>query len=145
MKDQRPVWFVGAAFGGHDDQTDRFLQDGVWENGYTNSYIDDVKSIMVGDRIAIKASYTRKNGLPFDNRGHLVSAMNIKAVGEVTENLGDGRHLKVDWTSLKPPREWLFYTNLKTVWKVEYGSGAQPYAAGALIRFAFEHEDQDPE
>lgn len=25
---RRPVWFVGAAFGGHDDQTTRFLRDG---------------------------------------------------------------------------------------------------------------------
>ena len=32
-KEQRPVWFVGVAFGGSDDQTDRFWQDGVWENG----------------------------------------------------------------------------------------------------------------
>ena len=60
MEDQRPTWFVGAAFGGVDDQTSRFLRHGIWENGYTDRYIDDVKSIMSGDRIAIKAAYTRK-------------------------------------------------------------------------------------
>ena len=107
-KEQRPVWFVGAAFGGNDDQTDRFLQDGVWENGYTDRDIGDVKSIMVGDRIAIKASYTQKRGLPFDNRGHSVSVMRIKAIGEVTTNTDDGRRLMVDWTVLDPPREWFF-------------------------------------
>ena len=26
----RPAWFVGAAFGGFDDQTERFIQDGIW-------------------------------------------------------------------------------------------------------------------
>ena len=136
---QRPVWFVGASFGGVDDQTDRFVRDRVWENGYTDRYIDDVKSIMVGDRIAIKASYTQKRGLPFDNRGHSVSVMKIKAVGEVIANVGDGRRLNVAWTEFDPPREWFFYANRRTVWRVRKGSDA----ADALIRFAFAGEDQD--
>ena len=141
--EQRPVWFVGATFGGRDDQTSRFLRDGVWENGYTDRYIDDVTSIMVGDKIAIKATYTQKHGLPFDNRGHSVSVMKIEAVGEVAANEGDGRHLNVAWTELDPPREWFFYTHRRTVWRVQQGSGAQPYAADSLIRFAFTDEDQD--
>lgn len=141
--EQRPVWFVGAAFGGNDDQTNRFLRDSIWENGYTDRYIDDVKSIVAGDRIAIKATYTTKHGLPFDNRGYSVSAMRIKAVGTVIDNMGDGRHLKVDWKKVDPTREWFFYTYQKTVWRVQHGSGSQPLAAAALIRFAFEGEDQD--
>ena len=141
--EQRPVWFVGAAFGGNDDQTNRFLRDSIWENGHADRHIEDVKSIVVGDRIAIKATYTKKHGLPFDNRGYSVSAMKIKAVGSVIDNMGDGRHLKVDWKKLDPPREWFFYTYQKTVWRVQHGSGSQPLAAAALIRFAFEGEDQD--
>ena len=136
---QRPVWFVGASFGGVDDQTERFVRDRVWENGYTDRYIDDVKSIMVGDRIAIKASYTQKRGLPCDNRGHSVSVMKIKAVGEVIANVGDGRHLNVAWKEFDPPREWFLYTNRRTVWRVRKGSDA----ADALIRFALSDEDQD--
>ena len=27
-------WFVGATYGGTDDQIPRFLQEGIWENGY---------------------------------------------------------------------------------------------------------------
>ena len=69
--------------------------------------------------------------------------MRIKAVGEVTENKGDGRHLKVDWTEVDPPREWFFYTNLKTVWKVQQGAGAQPDAADALIQFTLSDKRQD--
>ena len=142
-KEQRPVWFVGAAFGGIDDQADRFLQDGIWENGYKDRYIDDVKSIEVGDRIAIKASFTRKSELGFDSRGHSVSGMKIKAVGVVTQNMADGRHLKVAWERVDPPREWLFYTYRRTVWRVQHGSGSLPQAAAALIRFTFEGDDQD--
>ena len=85
------AWFLGAAFaGGDDDQSARFIRDGVWEQGYSGRYIEEVKSIQPGDRIALKATYTRKHGLPFDNRGHFVSVMAIKATGIVTDNLGDG-------------------------------------------------------
>jgi 5-methylcytosine-specific restriction protein B len=27
------TWFVGASYGGTDDQLPRFLADGIWENG----------------------------------------------------------------------------------------------------------------
>ena len=89
----RPAWLVGASYGRTDDQTPHFLREGIWENGYHDRYIDDVKSVLPGDRIAIKATYVRKYNLPFDNRGHAVSVMGIKATGTVSENAGDGRRL----------------------------------------------------
>ena len=91
--EQRPCWFVGASYGGTDDQTDRFIQQGIWENGYYDRYLDQVRSMRAGDRIAIKAAYRRKYSLPFDNRGHNVSTMAIKATGTITKNLRDGRHV----------------------------------------------------
>ena len=135
----RACWFVGATYGGTDDQTPRFLQEGIWENGYQDKYLDAVKSIQVGDRIAIKSSYTRKHDLPFDNRGQTVSVMAIKAIGTVKENLGDGRTLKVDWKPFDPPREWYFYTNRSTVWRVLPGD----WTTDALIGFSFEEKAQD--
>lgn len=135
----RACWLVGATYGGTDDQTPRFLQEGIWENGYQDKYLDAVKSIQVGDRIAIKSSYTRKHDLPFDNRGQTVSVMAIKAIGTVKENLGDGRTLKVDWTPFDPPREWYFYTNRSTVWRVLPGD----WTTDALIGFTFEEKAQD--
>ena len=48
-------WFVGAMYGGRDDQMPRFIEEGIWENGYEDKHLDSVKSIKVGDRIAIKA------------------------------------------------------------------------------------------
>ncbi len=135
----RACWFVGATCGRTDDQTPRFLQDGIWENGYQDKYLDAVKSIQVGDRIAIKSSYTRKHDLPFDSRGQTVSVMAIKAIGTVKENLGDGRTLKVDWKPFDPPREWYFYTNRSTVWRVLPGD----WTTDALIGFTFEEKAQD--
>ncbi len=135
----RACWFVGASYGGTEDQTPRFLKEGIWENGYKDKYLDAVKSIQVGDRIAIKSTYTRKHDLPFDNRGHTVSVMAIKAIGTVNENLGDGRTLKVDWKLFDPPREWYFYTYQGTVWRVLPGD----WTTDALIGFTFEDKAQD--
>ena len=135
----RACWFVGATYGGTDDQTPRFLQEGIWENGYQDKYLDAVKSIQVGDRIAIKSSYTRKRDLPFDNRGQTVSVMAIKAIGTVKANLGDGRTLRVDWKPFDPPREWYFYTNRSTVWRVLPGD----WTTDTLIGFTFEEKAQD--
>jgi len=136
---ERACWFVGATYGGTDDQTPRFLLEGIWENGYQDKYIDSVKSIQVGDRIAIKSSFTRKHDLPFDNRGQTVSVIAIKAIGTVIENLGDGRTLKVGWKAFEPPREWFFYTNRNTVWRVLPGD----WTTDALIGFTFDEKAQD--
>ena len=136
----RPAWFVGAAFkGGTKDQTDRFIREGVWEHGFEDRYHEVVKSIHVGDRIAIKSTYNRKYDLPFDNRSHPVAVMAIKAVGVVTDNLGDGQRLTVDWTPAEPHREWYFYTYRPTVWRVV----PQDYRSKSLVDFAFGEQDQD--
>ena len=107
--EQRPYWFVGAAYGGTDDRTAEFLKQGIWRNGWQNRHLDQVRSMQPGDRIAIKYSTTRKHNLPFDAGGRNVSVMGIKAVGTVTNNLGDGRTVGVDWTPVDPPRVWYFW------------------------------------
>lgn len=135
------TWFVGAAYGGTDDQMPRFLSEGIWENGYKDKHLDVVRSMRPGDRIAIKAAYTRKNGLPFDNHSHTVSVMAIKAVGTITENMNDGNRVKVDWTKVEPVREWYFYTHRGTVWRVLPGE----WMTDGLIAFTFEGKPQDIE
>jgi 5-methylcytosine-specific restriction protein B len=136
------TWFVGASFsGGRDDQVSRFLAEGIWENGQADKYLDVVRSMRPGERIAIKSTYTRKRGLHFDNRGQAVSVMAIKAVGTITENLDDGKQVKVYWTRVEPAREWCFYTHRSTIWRVEPGT----WADDALIAFAFDGKPQDIE
>ena len=138
---RRAHWFVGATWGGADDQTSRFLAEGVWENGYEDRYLDDVRAMRPGDRIAIKSAYTRKADLPFDNRGESVSVMAIKATGTITENPGDGTTIHVDWSNREdPPREWYFATYRKAVHRVTTGSD---WKADGLIGFAFEGQPQD--
>ena len=136
----RACWFVGAAFGGTDDQTQRFLEEGIWElRNPTEKESALVKSMAPGDRLAIKSTYVRKHNLPFDNRGKSVSVMAIKAIGTVTENLGDGLRVKAEWVPLNPPREWYFYTYRSTVWRVLPGD----WTTDALIGFTFNDKPQD--
>lgn len=71
-------WFVGSVWG-EGDQLGRFLREGVWENGAAERNLELVRAMRPGERIAVKATYVRRNGLPFDNRGRAVSTMAIKA------------------------------------------------------------------
>lgn len=139
--DSTQYWFVGAYFDDREprDQTERFISEGIWENGFEDRHLDEVKTMRPGDRIAIKAAYIRKNDLPFDNRGNIVSTMGIKATGVITRNLGDGRHVEVDWTRMEEAREWYFFTGRATVWKVLPGE----WKRDALIAFAFGNQPQD--
>ena len=139
---ERPAWFVGASFGGTNDQTERFIRDGIWENGYTDGrYFDLVNDIQPGDRIAIKAAYPRNNpdGLPFDAHGYSVSAMVIKATGIVKENMGNGRRLRVDWASVSPPRTFYFSSYWKTVHRIVPDN----WRKASLIAFTFDNQLQD--
>lgn len=132
-------WFVGASFDG-TDHTQRFLGDGIWENGHDEKYHQDlVRAMQPGERIAIKVTYTRKNDLPFDNRGHSVSVMRIKATGTILENLNDGKRVRVNWREQDTAREWYFYTYRGTVWRVLSGK----WKDDNLIAFSFEEKPQD--
>ncbi len=137
--DTRPRWLVGAAYGGVADQTAAFIADGIWKNGYKDRYIEPVRSMRAGERIAIKSSYTRKHNLPFDNGGEFVSVLGIKAVGTIVENLEDGRVVRVEWAPPRPLREWYFYTERSTVWRVVPGT----WKSDGLISFVFEDKAQD--
>lgn len=137
----KSYWFVGASYGGTEDQTPRFLEEGIWENGYDDKYLDLVRSMQPGDRIAIKSSFTRKHNLPFDNRGNTVSVMAIKAIGTITENLNDGKRVRVSWAKQEPQREWYFYTHRGTIWRLV--SGAGDWGADELIAFTFDGKPQD--
>jgi 5-methylcytosine-specific restriction protein B len=59
-----PCWFVGAMTGG-DDQTDRFIDEGIWEHDFDDNsrVLTQVRTMQTGERIAIKAATRRKVGL----------------------------------------------------------------------------------
>lgn len=140
--DNIQYWFVGAMWGDDEgDQMPRFLQEGIWQNGYEHKFSDLVYSMKPGDRIAIKATYVRKHNLPFDNKGVPISGMKIKAIGTVTRNHGDGRTVDVEWEEpLEQPREWYFYTYRSTVNRARVEDEVM---ARKLVAFAFEGVAQD--
>jgi hypothetical protein len=138
--EEGPYWFVGASFGRTSDQFDRFIADGIWEiDTPSDRHREQVLRMEPGERIAIKATYVRKNALPFDNRGRPASVMSIKATGTITENARDGERLSVAWEPTAAPREWYHYTYQPTIWEV-YPTNEM---AERLIRFAFHGEAQD--
>jgi 5-methylcytosine-specific restriction protein B len=55
---------VGATIGG-DDQTDRFIDEGIWEHDFDDNsrVLTQVRTMQTGERIAIKAATRRKAGL----------------------------------------------------------------------------------
>ena len=135
----RQFWFVGAVWSGTDDQTERFLSEGIWQNGHDNKFSEHVARIKSGDRIAIKASFTMRYRLPFDNQNKPVSCMRIKAIGTVTEATKDGRTVKVDWYPLEEPKDWYFYTYRIAIVEAD----ASDELARRLIQFAFSDYKQD--
>jgi 5-methylcytosine-specific restriction protein B len=114
-------WLVGAYWNDRDpaDQTERFLEEGIWENGYINRFLADVRAMQVGDKIAIKAASTQRKGLPFDNKNQTVSRMTIKAIGTIVANHKDGRTVEVEWDQSFKEKDWYFYTNRSTLWHLK--------------------------
>lgn len=139
------AWYVGAT--GHDengdwmDFSDQYIAEGRWENGWDDKFIDAVNSMEVGDRIAIKAAYTKKKGLPFNNCGQVVGVMAIKAIGVITENPKDGKNIKVQWEKVDPAREWYGSGVLRTT--VHYVAADEGYTRKALLDFTFNNAPQD--
>jgi hypothetical protein len=141
-KTDTDYWLVGAYWGSEDppDQTERFLAEGTWENGYADRYLDLVKAMKIGDRIAIKSTTTQKNDLPFDSLGHTASLLLIKATGTVVSNPDDGQSVEVEWDPPpSTPKAWYFYTGRYAVWRLRKDNEFAQH----LIQFAFGNKPQD--
>ena len=136
---ERRFWFVGASWSKDGDQTERFLKDGIWQNGYEEKFADNVARMKPGDRIAIKASFVKKYGLPFENLDKHVSCMRIKAIGTILETTKDGQTVKVDWTKFEEAKEWYFYTYRTTLVEADPSESL----SRRLIQFAFGDSKQD--
>ncbi len=120
VKEDRSYWLVGAYWEDRDppDQTRYFLEEGVWENGYEDRYLDEVKSMKANDKIAIKATTTQRKNLPFDAKDQTVSRMDIKAIGTIVANRGDGRTVEVEWDPDFQEKSWYFFTKRSTIWRL---------------------------
>lgn len=139
MSGVNTYWFLSAKFSGGLDQTERFIKMGIWENGYENKFLNIVRSISIGDQVAIKSTYNLKNNLPFNNKGQPVSVMEIKAIGIVTKNHQDGKLLEIDWQQTNLNKKWYFFTNLASIWRVKDDF----WLSKQLIDFTFYDKPQD--
>lgn len=110
-KEKTKYFLVGAFWdtSNPQDQTERFIKEGIWFNGYEDKFQEEVKNVPVGSNISIKASFVREK---------TKSVMTIKARGIVTENLLDGQTLKVDWEDDFVPFEVNFGGYLVTIKEV---------------------------
>ncbi len=139
-------WLVGAYWDDRDpaDQTQRFLEEGVWENGNQSRHTNDVFSMRVNDKIAIKAASTQRLGLPFDARNRTVSRLSIKAIGMVVANRNDGRTVEVEWDPDFQEKDWYFYTNRRSIWRLRNESNYRFHEYAERLRdFVWYDKGQD--
>ena len=132
-------WLVGASWD-RVNKTDEFIENEIWQNGYDDKYLDEVKHVKVGDKIVIKTTYTMKNNLPFEyNRS--ASVMDIVAIGTVTKNLKDGKNLEVNWNNkLDEPKKWFFGSWRDTIQEIKR---EKSWKEADLLDFIFEGKEQD--
>lgn len=143
--DENNYWLVGAYWSG-DDQTQHFLDEGIWQNGYEDKLLEEVKSMKPGEKIAIKASTTQKLNLPFDSQGKTVSKLKLKARGTIITNRHDGRTVEVEWDNDFKVRDWFFYTERSTIWKLELSNDYKHIESSRkLIDFIWKDKPQDYE
>ena len=84
-------YYVGGFTWNGVSQLDRFLEDGVWENGYQeDKYSELFSQIKVGDSFALKSTFAtgrKPNGK---------SVLRIKNIGFVTAVISKSA-IKIDW------------------------------------------------
>ncbi len=93
MSENQSYYCVGCYWHGGNpaDQFPRFREQGIWENGFDDKYIEAVKRVPVGSRLASKTSYTRKKD------GKTISVLEVHGIGTVTANPSNGKTLNVSW------------------------------------------------
>ena len=69
------------------DQMERFITEGIWENGHDNNDVEAVNSAEKGDIIFIKSTFAQ-NG---------ISYLRLKAIGVIHNNFRNGHIIQVNW------------------------------------------------
>ena len=130
-------WFLEA----NNNRSDIFIRNNEWTYAGNNKKdIEQIHLIAAGDQVAMKSVSPQISDLPFENKGYPVPVTQIKAIGTVIENPGDGKSLKVSWQRSTPEKKWYFYTSLKTIWPVNKDTNWQ---SEQLINFTFDDQPQD--
>lgn len=93
MEEDIHYYCAGFIWGGSHagSQLSRFVDEGIWENGYDDKHLETIKNIPVGSKLAAKTSFTRKH------KGQTISMLGVRGIGKVIGNPKDGRRLQVEW------------------------------------------------
>lgn len=89
-KQNRKIYLVGSSWG-ENDQTERFINQSTWVNGYDDRYLNIINGIKKGDLLIMKSSFAQNNK----------SILRVKAYGFVLYNPKDGQRVNVKWMPLE--------------------------------------------
>lgn len=110
-KNSEKYFLVGAFWDTENpqDQTERFVKESIWSNGYSDKFNNEVNAVPVGSSIAIKSAFVREK---------TKAVMAIKARGTIIKNLKDGQNLEVQWEEDFIPFEVNFGGYMQTIKEV---------------------------
>jgi len=110
-KNSEKYFLVGAFWDTENpqDQTERFVKESIWSNGYSDKFKNEVNAVPVGSSIAIKSAFVREK---------TKAVMLIKARGIIIKNLKDGQNLEVEWEEDFNPFEVNFGGYMQTIKEV---------------------------
>jgi 5-methylcytosine-specific restriction protein B len=84
-------YFIGGFTWEGKSQFDRFISEGIWENGYEEEkYSDLFSQISVGDIFALKSTFVK------GRKPNAKSYLRIKQIGIVTKLISKSS-IKIDW------------------------------------------------
>lgn len=86
VKERQPITFAVGAYWSGDDQTQRFLKDGVWENGKDEGDEGVMDEVRKGDTFVLKSSFSKDGS----------SILRIKGIGKVISKKPHGV-FEVEW------------------------------------------------
>ncbi len=97
IKTERKYWAVGADWKDDGSQEDRFLQQGLWEDGYgissNEKYRKLLEQISVGDILLMKSASTKGSN-------HKISFTKLKKIGKVTY-IRNWYSFSVEWLDIQ--------------------------------------------
>ncbi|MDW8852898.1 AAA family ATPase [Flavobacterium sp. MMLR14_040] len=110
-KNSEKYFLVGAFLDTENpqDQTERFVKESIWSNGYSDKFNNEVNAVPVGSSIAIKLAFVREK---------TKAVMLIKARGIIIKNFKDGQNLEVQWEEDFNPFEVNFGGYMQTIKEV---------------------------
>lgn len=82
----RRYFIAGFTWDG-ESQKDRFINEGIWENGYDDKYQDVYNNIRIGDYIALKSTFVQGRK----------SVLRIHKVGTIRAVSSETMRVNVDW------------------------------------------------